>query len=440
MRKMLRVLSLLCLLAVAAASFAPFGYADGSGIPAGLTMEKVGEIETGETIPDTSNDVAHWMQAMYRQESGIKYLDGGLYAVAGESEDVNRIGLFDENGEQLIPFEAALIKRLGDRYLMVYYATEKTENKKEALLYISDGFFIGQGLPKDGDVMYKGYARFYDREMRRFVGDLVASDFNYSTGRLLVLEGNYTLKTGIYDENGELLSDQRMKAGRGYLIKGNKEVYDETLTLRYTSDTNLENITGADGYMKKSIAGGGYQVIDIDGNVILPGPFKSVYDGYNGFFSVQKEDGSYALIDAQNRVLASSAERFTRLCAGYYYGKDGNGFIFVGPDGIVADGLPHGPATSLQVYYNKTAESEARTLVLDSGEWTLPLGGGNALCPGITMKTLIKKEGKYSTVYNLFTGDVLLEGMYDSVWCVGEFVLAQRGTVREIYKIQYQYR
>ena len=425
------LLALLCLLAAASSACAEEG-----GIVRGVALVKIGECEAGSAPEGDGRSL--WEKLMYTDTPRAEYLEDGYYSVAGGGEDVNQRGLFAEDGELLLPFEAALFKRMNARYLMVYTATEQTEDWKEALLYESDGFWLGQGYPKDGDIMYKGYARFYDLENRRFVGDLIASESNVTSGRLLVLRGKGVQEAGIYDENGDKVYDRPMTAGHGFLILPQKEVYDEDLNLRYTSETQLEQFSSGSGYLLEYLADGGKQVIDIDGRPVVPGPLKSVFDEQDGFISAQLDDGSYVLISVQRGLLARSDERFFRRAAGYYYGQDKNGYLFVGPDGIIADHLENRPESSLQVW-RKDSDGQNRTLALNTGEWTLPLGRALSMGSGLADQSTLQKDGEHHIFYDLFTGEVLLEGDYDSVKSFGRLILTQRGAVRELYRIQYRY-
>ena len=438
---MKRIASILSLALIFALLLAAVAHAD-TGVVVGLTLEKLGEYPVPSTDQLPEDDRSLIEKAMYIKASAVQYFEDGLYAVAGKTGNVNCFGLFKEDGEQLLPYEAALIKRLNARYLMVYYAMEKTTDKKEALLYISDGFWLGQGLPKEEDTMFKGYAKYYDAALNRFAGDLTASESNTSSGRLLVLSGKGAFPSGIYDENGALVSDERMTAGSGFLYK-QREVYDEDLNLRYTSETRLAKFMFAsDGaYLTEELDVSSRRVIDIDGNVILPGPIRTVFVESGGVFSVEKLDGSFALMGGDNVEIAASTERFTLLAPGCWYGKDENGYLFVGPDGPVATGLSNRQESSLQVY-EKQPDGETRTLVLNSGEWAIPLNGrSNARDVGMAYGRIRLENGENATAFfNLFTGDIMLQGDYGNISRVGHILTAQRGDVCELYLIRCEYQ
>ena len=448
MRKLTRflslVLALLCLLATASA------VAD-TGVVVGLSLEKIGEFAAPSTDELPGDDLPLGERAKYLNVSGIQYLEDGFYAVTGHVDDGIRIGLFDEDGKQLLPYEAALIKRMSARYLSVYYVTEKTTDKSEALLYAPSGDFwmIGDGIPKDGDTLFKGYVKFYDTARKCFVDNLAAFKNYASSGRLLKLDEYGDLAAGIYDENGALVTDEHMTVGSGYLRK-DKEVYDEDLNLRYTSETQLNDFTSDGAYIQQALDNSsngpkGYrcQVIDIDGNVILPSPFQKVDRECDGVFAVEKKDGPYALISADNTEIATSLDRFKLINPGYWCGKDDNGYLLVGPNGIVATGLEKQPE-NLQVYQTQP-NGDTQMLVLNSGEWmAVPFTSANGLADGLIYKRFVEGEKCSIAVYNLYSGEIVLEleGSYNSVriYSKGNFITAQRGDVCEVYRLRYEFK
>ena len=121
--------------------------------------------------------------------------------------------------------------------------------------------------------LYKGYARFYDLDNKRFVGDLRAENFNASCGRLLRLEGRTVT---IYDENGEAVAENLL-AGNGFLIRNRRpyEVYDENLELLVTSDSSLLIFNSTSVYIDM-LTDDVIQIIDNNGKRVLESTFKRV--------------------------------------------------------------------------------------------------------------------------------------------------------------------
>ena len=425
-------LALMLLLAAAA-------HAD-TGVVVGLSLEKIGEYPAPATDELPEDDRSIWEKATTVKASGIQYLDDGIYAVAGRADSVNCFGLFTEDGEQLLPYEAALIQRLNARYLPVYYATEETTDKKEALLYIpSDNFWLSQNIMRDGDTMFKGYAKFFDTTLKRFVGDLTKDDYYASSGRLLVFRGSGE-KTGIYDETGAKVSDTPMKAGNGFLSTGG-EVYDEDLNLRYTSDTNLSIFPSDGPYLSKTLESGGCQVIDIDGGVILPGPFKHVDRETGGVFYVRREDESYALIGLDNTVIAASQKQFSVPAPGYWCSQDENGYFLVGPNGIIAIGLEKAPNVDTLNVSKTQPDGGHYMLVLNSGDWMpVPFDWAYSLIPGLAYQSFSEDGKPVKGVYNLYAGELLLKADYDRIYTIGNFLVAQLGDVCEVYRIRCEYK
>ena len=413
------------------------------GIPVDVTLEEIGSYpvlqEGEEDSVDWSERTEGLIKAMlYNRTPAITLLSGGYYVVDGGGSEVNRVGLFDEQGAQLIPFEAAIIRRLGDhsgedagRYLAVYYATEKTEDRNKALLYLSDGSWIGGNIPREGDTMYEGYIRFYDLELRRFVPELQATGPVSACGDLLALNKD------IYDAEGRQVAEKRA-AGNGYLIRNTspKEVYDASLTLRFTSELQLSVFPSTSGYLLQYAADQGYQILDIDGKPVVQDWFKSVYDEKYGLICAQRADGAYVLETTDGRVLAESDRRITCLAAGYYYTEDGDSFTMVGADGPIASGLRR-PRSNLQAFDKETGK-DAHTLVLGTGELSLPFGGGVNL--GIGMVRAYSPEDNSQGAFDLFTGEQLLPFGYDEVSASGGLVYADAEGVRHVFRPRYQYR
>ena len=119
-------------------------------------------------------------EAVIDSIADVDYLGDDLYAVRQEMtmEDVNKTGLYTGEGEELIPCEAASIVRPHNRdrdfhFLEVIYTTEQTDDESEAIIYFTQSMFslhVGED-----DVMYKGYAKIYDLDNRKFVDNFEAA-------------------------------------------------------------------------------------------------------------------------------------------------------------------------------------------------------------------------------------------------------------------------
>ncbi|MBE6813351.1 MAG: hypothetical protein E7523_10800 [Ruminococcaceae bacterium] len=81
--------------------------------------------------------------------------------------DVNCCGLIDGSGNVVIPMEYAAFDTLNDRFMQVYKVTEQTDNKDEALVFISDNMF--SIFADEDDVLLKGTWYIYDLEEGRLV-------------------------------------------------------------------------------------------------------------------------------------------------------------------------------------------------------------------------------------------------------------------------------
>ncbi|MBQ8109999.1 MAG: hypothetical protein IJ124_07585 [Clostridia bacterium] len=136
-------------------------------------------------------------------------------------------------------------------------------------------------------------------------------------------------------------------------------------------------------------------------------------------------------------VLAESDRSFFCLCPGYYCAEENGVFALVGPDGVIASGLDQRPdQSSLQVQQYGSDTKTYKTLVLNTGEWSLPIGRQNSLSAGLAAWAT---NGLYG-LYNLFTGEQLLASEYDSIDQIGEFIIAQAGDACHVYRVHCQLR
>ncbi|MBQ4561635.1 MAG: hypothetical protein IJA55_04830 [Clostridia bacterium] len=147
-----------------------------SGSISSIGLEKVGSVE--------KKNINHGSGGLYYQEGelyGVMSFDGeydtgakyeycspeGLYFRVAEKRtegtepgDVNNMGLINAMGEIIVPMEYAVITAENYRYVRAFKATESTDNKDEALVYLTDSW-IHSGA-KDGDLLYKGEWQVYD--------------------------------------------------------------------------------------------------------------------------------------------------------------------------------------------------------------------------------------------------------------------------------------
>ena len=411
------------------------------GIIVGVTLEKVAEYPVPDQAGSVQADLGERAEGMmkdliYTGAASIRLLRRGFYVVDGSG--VNHTGLFDGQGTLLIPFEAAVIRELDDhsgedtgRYLSVYYATEQTTDRTKALLYLSDGSWVGGSVPADNDVMYEGFIRFYDLELRRFVPGLEGGKSNSSCGSLLVIDKK------VYDASGTLLAE-KLTPGNGCLIRNTvpAEVYDETLTLRFTSDLKLSVLRSTGGYLLQYDADRGYRVVDLNGDPVVDDWFKTVTEEKYGILNARRPDGTYVLLTVDGQVFSESPRPIMCLAGGYYYTDDGGSFSLVRYDGLVVPNVCR-PQGSLQVF-DKESGTDAHTLVLNTGEMTLPFGRGRDL--GIGLMGAYAAGTKKLGVVDLFTGETLLPFEYDDVSSSGGLIYVTTGGTRQVFRPCYSYR
>ncbi len=206
----------------------------------------------------------------------------------------------------------ALVEKLSDRYCYIIHITEEvTENDNYFVcfsgLYISDGF-----------AFFEGYGRVYDLQERKFIDNLIVTDprsdyIPLAIGTTVFCKVR-TNTYDIYQENGTVTSNVE----NVYLTKnGFIQTKDDNLVLYdydYNTIAHVKNAKpfmefGADGliYSESYFNRGAYlndQVVDINGNEIIPGTFKEVKIN-NDYIVVKNDDNMEQLYLGDGSLLLS---------------------------------------------------------------------------------------------------------------------------------------
>ncbi|MCD8082431.1 MAG: hypothetical protein LUE86_02615, partial [Clostridiales bacterium] len=426
----------------------------------GYTLEKTGEIESQQGMTVLSNYIKINKDNAFQLVSGkgeiltdsyydVSYLGNGFFAVRNSDTELNSKGLIDENGEQLIPCEAADIEWMRsifstndfseeNRYLKVTYALEKTEDKDEAFLFVTDRMIAIS--PDEDDTLYTGYATIYDTKEHQFVSNIkmTNNEGEVSGDNLMITDDDGM--SYLYDANGNILmkTDKywSSNAGKGYVIThdaGSYEVYDEKGSLAFSSAKMLARVVSTSRFLERAEEGGGFSLLDMEGNMVLPGAYETIREIY-GMVQVRLKDNTYQLTDLNGTVIASSDNEFNMLEPGYYYSKCADDtYMLVGPEGIIME--------DLEQYPNKACVVDGtKALVLSEKEFSLQLDGDKItqLSTGI-IAVQSDSSGKVG-VFDLFTGKKLLDYMYSEIKGGDDYLFARLGDTWEIYKINRESR
>lgn len=382
--------------------------------------------------------------------SDVEYLGGNLYRVRQplEEENVNKTGLVTGDGEILIPCEAASIVRPnnredGIRFLEVIYTTGVTDNEEDCIIYFTESMFsISVG---EEDVMYTGYARIFDVERGQFVEGVEFDQTSrygfFDLGDSFVIEhGNMTT---MYDADGNQLWETNGSAGdatwQALSVYANGKYYivDSTGKDVYASDDSLDACCGPldyftvwDGEDEKH-----YHIIDMEGNRILEDAYGIVYGSNSSCndFSVKLsgDDEEMAAVDREGKIIAEHVDININILGGYNYitFEDKESVMLVTPKAVYGD-LQEGRNDYLLFGRND------HPIIINSGEEIESIGedaDGEALMPGLFSVSEESSSGKYYGVYDLFTGDQLLETQYNKIEKAGEYILAATTDSSGIY-------
>ena len=369
---------------------------------------------------------------------GIESWGSGLYLVGADLDDVNNCALVSLTDGTLIEPSAATMSYSTDdpadaRFIEVVYATDETDDEDECFVYATDKMFSLS--VEEGDTMYKGYAKVYDLKKHAFV-DGVELDNGKRTalkdlGNAFVIEGKDGTYTMYSPKGKELWSSSdypsfgkksiATSSSGTYQIIGGKGkalfTYDNYITPMSNTYNDLYMVSQDD----KIVA------IDHDGNVVLGDGHDSIIGEYGGVFAVV-DDEKTTLVDSAGKVLADDVQEYTTsgLIPGYVLYKDSDdSYAICKSDGTQLKGLD-GSVYDMVCY----KDNDYRVLSDDS---TLTLYGAEALD-----KALVKghKDESASTygVYDLFTGEALLDESYESVGWAGGYVFAFKDGSWTVYE------
>lgn len=216
-----------------------------------MKLKKVGSIKK-----DNLSNATFYYQGIVNQTSDGKYevlnhlgenvskktfdycetLNFGLFTTCENNDSINNVGLISSEDGVLIPCEAASIKEINDKYLIVIYATEKVDNEDDAMVYSTDKDV--SVMPTEGDELYAGYGKIYNTETKSFVEGIKIEDNSMEVnviGDNLLIGQEYTNKNqALYAPDGTEIAKFESNYICGNYIAGKDgdtyKVYDSNHT------------------------------------------------------------------------------------------------------------------------------------------------------------------------------------------------------------------
>ena len=369
---------------------------------------------------------------------GVDYLGDGLYAVATNKNEINSTGLVNSKGKTLIPFEAALIKKddtLGSRdakFLKVAYATDKTTKKEECFVYSTDQ--IVSLSPGSNDTMYKGYATVYSIDKDQMVKDIKITDGSPSSFKdlgdsfLLKKDNTYTM----YDASGKSLWSGEYATVTGtYVIANAKSTYSIVNSLgkeTYSTKDNINSISDADGVFKLKVADKQFTAIDKDGKKVLDKTYSAINYADDGMFEAG-EGSDESVVDGKGNAIVKASSTFKKVLPGYCTTKSNNEYVLIKS----GEKLTSGTKGTFDKLLVQTKDDEY--LILNDGKKTISLYSVNIIAPGLVRAHSNKSSTEYG-LYDLFTGEKLLDEKYEAIEVAGDYVYAYANGTWTTYKFE----
>lgn len=370
---------------------------------------------------------------------GIEYWAQGIYMASIEAEDINDSGLVSLTEGTIIPCEAATVAYATDdpadaRFVEVVYATEPTENEDECFIYSTDKIFSMS--IDEGDTMYKGYAKVFDLKERAFVEGVEIDNGSKSAltdlGDAFVVEGKDGTYT-MYDPKGkELWSSESMPSFGLHSLASNEsgayQIIDATGKSSFVGDSYLSTIRSTSDLYAFS-ADDAMTIINSEGGVVLDGAFANVSSECNGLFIV-KEGDTTKVVNPKGKAIFEEEKSCTisGIIPGYLLvnNNDDNTSRYLKSDGTVIEDVDGS-------MYDLVSYKDDSYLVLKDGTYSLTLQGASKLdfalvegCPDGASKS--------HGLYDLFTGEALLDPSYEEIDWAGGYVYALKDGTWTVYE------
>ena len=451
------------------------GVVSASEFPVGYTVTEIGQINydgndykvdySGALNYHAANKTGEYYVQYICDYLGNRILDEGLlniegisetcFAVTADSDDINRTGLVTVDGEVLIPCEAAIIKAVVNedypdipvRYVEVIYSTGQTDNINEAFFYVTDHLELFQ-QPTDDDIPYAGYAKIYDLETKKFVGDIIvdnnSKDAVKDCGDYVAVEG-LDGNIRIYDADGKetmCIQDRPVEYyGNNYVV------VNENGYCVYDAGTGEESFFINSGalcyYYRDYIYVNDFsadikQVLDKSGNIIIDN-IRLVYNINNGIIEAEDENDNKILMDIDtgkiiHQMEDSEWDYYNIIKYGYYY-YEKEDLTVVAPDG--SECVAEDKSNMYNLVIGRETDSGTEYYVFNDKDYTLKLdNAGTSLTYGMLA---CMQDGKYG-VYDLFTGDLIVPFNYVDVQYGAGYIYAydEHGVIT-VYKADLQF-
>ena len=432
-----------------------------------ISMVEVGTIEdpaanlqfydyVTDRFPD-ENGYFSWYTCAGEKVEGIQfknitYLGNGLYYGKSGDAGINILSFFTQYGQMLSSQDICMVEwaagqdENNPRYLLLYTADAKTDDKERCLVSFSEDYsYVSASSQRD--IMYTGTVRIFDVFSMKFVPNLptITNDKDVEICKNTIVIKNDDETHTVYDESGNPVNViyNDLSVYNGYMINRSfnsgaggytNHILDEQGNRTYTTNHTLMSINRIDPYLKLHVS---YEepeknkIVDIYGNVILEG--YDAADFFGGMFLVyNKQRNKYGLITPQGKVVLPPKyeyiyETYMGYCVAKYKGK----CTLVNSDGILIGGLSTNP-------YQLFLQEDESLFVINDRSYDLDVGSSM-----VTMLTtgVVKAQSEdtgFWRVYDLFTGEALLPSEYERIQYTADHLYAYRDGVWAVYEVHFQ--
>ena len=222
-----------------------------------------------------------------KSDTGAKYASAkgeGKYFIVAETEvkadladlnTLNAFGLVDVTGRVIVPNQYASVSVLNERYVKVCEVLEKTDNKDEALVFMSNSSSVSI-FPDNDDYYFNGTWYIYDI--------VTGNKVEGATGNKAV---NPRVKNNIISFTND--------EGKEIVINERGEALPENATVMSDGSYTFEGkVYGNDGKEMFTLKKDGYE------------PYNTTEDGRYYIASKMTSDGSYyAVMDKEGRLVSA---------------------------------------------------------------------------------------------------------------------------------------
>lgn len=260
-------------------------------------------------------------------------------------KDMNKMGLMDSDGNQILPMEYAIFEEVNERYVVVYNAvkrSDKEEGNGVDFLYLDPPDALIDLDPKQGGANYEITWQVYDLKEKRFVPGLKGNKPAKITGCgdfIEIDDDNYYRPDGSRVD----MSNTTVFVNSCYYVNenGTKNVYDTNGKKLFTYDTEkytIERGLKDNCFMVKDNLTEKSYVIDATGTRVseeLEGKILSSGGLFTQLIDEKKKllkfDGTEVIPGTYD--MATSALNSTGLCYFIDEKEEGNTYIFTNAEG-----------------------------------------------------------------------------------------------------------